>query len=103
MSKAVRRLVKGFKESDMNKNANSKDSKKNGNLVKKESNAEKLIAAAGGMGGMGGPGKAKKMKKGLSDKPKEGDVVVDPEIKAGRGAKVDMEDDPDIEKDKEDE
>lgn len=34
---------------------------------------------------MGGPGKPKKMKKGVSDKPKEGDVVLDPEIKVGRG------------------
>jgi hypothetical protein len=57
----------------------------------------------GGIGGMGGPGKAKKMKKGVSDKPKEGDVVMDPEIKTGRGQKVEVEDDPDIEKDKEDE
>lgn len=52
---------------------------------------------------MGGPGKAKKMKKGLNDKPKEGDVVTDPDIKVGRGQKVEVEDDPDVEKDKEDE
>lgn len=65
-----------------------------------------MIAAAGGMGGvggMGGPGKAKKMKKGVNDKPKEGDVVQDPDLTVGRGQKVEAEDDPDVEKDKEDE
>lgn len=57
----------------------------------------------GGIGGKGGSSAAKKEKKGANDKPKEGDVVTDPEIKVGRGQIVDVEDDPDVEKDKEDE
>lgn len=92
MSKAVRRLLEGFKESGID-SSNPKDQKYGGNLLK--------IQAQGL--GSGSAGEPKKLKKETGDKPKEGDVVENPEIKIGRGNKVDVEDDPDIEKDKEDE
>lgn len=92
MSKAVKRLLEGFKESGID-SSNPKDEKYGGNLVKMQ---------AQGLG-KGGAGKPKNLKKGEGDKPKEGDVVENPEIKVGRGNKVEQEDDPDVEKDKEDE
>ena len=42
-------------------------------------------------------------KKAAGDAPKEGDVISDPDIKVGRGRKVDIEEDPDVEKDREEE
>ena len=63
-------------------------------------NAKSVGLAKAGLGGGGAP---KSMKKATGDAPKEGDVIADPDIKAGRGQKVTIEDDPDVEKEQEDE
>lgn len=79
MSKAVRKLVGNIEEAG---------------LTKASTNAEK---------GGNGEGKPKSMKKAPGDAPKDGDVISNPDIKVGRGKKIEVEEDPDVEKDKEDE